>query len=156
MNMIDMTAALKSWIEKGQYNFKQHCYHQQQYYIAIAHYYESQRVSKLAEEGVYGKELAWLKSANSILSSIANSKSKLIPTLASHRKQLIRKLSPRLKEATKDNNDIYHDPVPSISSMKSIGEDKTYQLLNGNLKLILLRIHLKIWCQKQLQRKQIN
>eukprot|EP00486_Rosalina_sp_Unknown_P010445 CAMPEP_0201592336 /NCGR_PEP_ID=MMETSP0190_2-20130828/190258_1 /ASSEMBLY_ACC=CAM_ASM_000263 /TAXON_ID=37353 /ORGANISM="Rosalina sp." /LENGTH=766 /DNA_ID=CAMNT_0048051059 /DNA_START=781 /DNA_END=3081 /DNA_ORIENTATION=- len=118
--MIDMTAALKSWIEKGQYNFKEHCRHQQQYYVAIAHYYESQRVAKLAEEGVYGKEIAWLKSANSILSSIANSKSKLIPTLTSHRKQLIRKLSPRLKEALKDNNDIYHDPVPSISSMKSI------------------------------------
>eukprot|EP01083_Nonionella_stella_P216726 778715_1 len=120
VNLIDMTAALKSWIEKGQYNFRSHCQSQGQYYTAIAHYYESIRVSKLAEEGVYGREIAWLKSANSILQSIGKTKVKLIPTLQTNRKALLRKLSPRLKEVIKDNNDIYHDSVPNINKLKGI------------------------------------
>lgn len=120
MAALDCTAALKSWVEKGQYNFRAHCQHQEQYYTAVAHMFEARRVSGLAEEGVYGKEIAWLKSASGILSGLASSKTKLVPTLQTHRKSLLKKLSPRLREALKDNSDIYHDPIPSVTSLRAI------------------------------------
>lgn len=115
-----MSTALKSWIAKGQYQFREHCHHQNQYYTAVAQFYESKRVSQLAEEGVYGKEIAWLKSAASMLQSLNNSKVKLIPTLATHRKALLRKINGELRPKMKDNNDIYHDPIPAISKLKPI------------------------------------
>eukprot|EP00484_Ammonia_sp_Unknown_P001069 CAMPEP_0197022860 /NCGR_PEP_ID=MMETSP1384-20130603/3661_1 /TAXON_ID=29189 /ORGANISM="Ammonia sp." /LENGTH=893 /DNA_ID=CAMNT_0042450971 /DNA_START=21 /DNA_END=2702 /DNA_ORIENTATION=+ len=152
---IDMTAALKSWIEKGEYNFRAHCLHQQEYYTAIAHYYESQRVATLAEEGVYGKEIAWLKSANSILSSLvaSSSKAKLIPTLQQHTKSLIRKLSPRLKEAVKDNNDIYHDPIPNVAAMKKIAGRQNVAIIEYKPKLDCVQDPFKNMVPKETQKK---
>jgi len=120
LNKIDMSTALKNWIMKGQYQFRDHCHHQQQYYTAIAQFYESKRVSQLAEEGVYGKEIAWMKSAASTLNSLSSIKSKLIPTLSTHRKAFLRKVNAELRPKMKDNNDIYHDPIPPVSKLKGI------------------------------------
>eukprot|EP01083_Nonionella_stella_P024477 67551_1 len=119
VSVVDMAPAFKSWVEKGQYNFRAHCQSQKQYYTAVAHFYESQRVAKLNEDGVYGREIAWLKSAQQTLQSVGKGKV-VVPTLASNTKGLLKRVSPRLREVMKDNNDIYHDAVPSIKSMKGI------------------------------------
>ena len=62
---------------------------------------------KMARQAAFSS--ACLKSASAILSQLASSKAKLVPALQAHRKSLPKKLSPRLRESLKDNNDIYHN-----------------------------------------------
>lgn len=88
------------------------------YFYAVAQYRKS---LDCCPQGKYGEEIVRLEQAKLYLSSALEMQKHLLPSLLSDIKTLDSLVAKNLSRAQKDNDLIYHSPLPNAASLPSVG-----------------------------------
>lgn len=100
---------LKEWLEKTNYKWQRHILYQKFCFLSASHYWQAKAEIEADE---YGNEIAQLYQAREVAISARSHEAELIQGLIDSRSKLQEMIQSRLDAALKDNEEIYHYPVP--------------------------------------------